>query len=113
MQSGLKLAIRKIYEELREVLEEIGEFRLREGEPYYVEVNLKERSVKAGLEVGGIKGRKKVEFEGRKARFNGFRSYLEAYGFASLVWKELIKAEGEIWRLDSGLEEVKKKTGEL
>ena len=107
------MAIRKIYGELREALEEIGEFKLKEGEPYYVEVSLKEKAVKVGLEVGGIRGRKKVEFEGRKVRLNGFRSYLEAYGFASLVWKGLIKAEGEIWRLESGLKEVKKKTGEL
>jgi len=113
MQGGLKLAVQAIYQELKEALEEIGEFKLKEGEPYYVEVSLKEKSVKVGLEVGGIRGREKVEFEGRKARFNGFRSYLEAYGFASLVWKELIKADGEIWRLESGLEEVKKKTGGL
>ena len=113
MKGRLKIAVQTVYRELKEVLEEIGEFRLREGEPYYVEVSLMEKAVKVGLEVGGIRGRERVEFEGRKTRFNGFRSYLEAYGFASLLWKELIRAEGEIWRLESRFEELKKKTGEL
>jgi len=106
----LKLIVQKIYKELENVLGEIDELKLKEGNPYLVEIATDFKQIKVEIEIGGVK-EKGLITEKRKVKILGFKTWLEAYGFASYLWKSLIQNTGEIWQLTDNLEKVKKKTG--
>jgi len=102
----LKLAIQKVYKELEEVLGEIGELKLQKGNPYLVEISVDLKHIRVEVEIGGVK-EKGLLVEKRKIKISGFKTWLEAYGFASYLWKSLIQDTGEIWYLKDNLQKLK------
>jgi len=102
----LKLAIQKVYKELESVLGEIGELKIEKRNPYFVEVIPDFKHIKIGIEIGGVK-EKGLVVEKRKVKILGFKTWLEAYGFASYLWKSLIQDTGEIWYLSDNLRKLK------
>jgi hypothetical protein len=96
--------------QMEKVLSEIRELRLSCKNPYFVEVNLKERRISIKIEIGGKEKCQPIEQGERKITIGGFRTFLEAYGFASYLWKELITKTGKIYGFEENLNEVIKKT---